>query len=461
MRIGTVIVVISILHQSVMGHTIDDSDRLFQNITSGYRRHFRPVFDQTKILQMSVYMDLVAIHDFVEVQGKFTTTSVVFLEWTDEFLRWNPDDFGGVQTLTIQLANVWFPILLHANSAEKMEQLTEDWHLLRVNSSGYVMYYFGDVFTSSCGVDIAYYPWDTQRCEIQFSIIGYYNEIEFIPASDKISTGFYGDNGAWDLTDTNTALRFDGTFISFELYLTRKSRFVVINVILPIVLMSFLNVLIFLIPTDSGERISFCLTVLLAIAVLLTVVGDNLPKTSNPMAWYSYYLLSILIISICITFATILSVHFYHKSGDDHVNHWWQRFVRCTKCRRRHTMYKQETTLTAENKRTSDNIPQCIKYKTNGLQSRHVMRNFRDWNRKTASGFNRNQSDLLQWQINQGQGQIQTERRAFILSGHGIEKELSTWQDVSIAIDKVAFLLFLVVLIVDNAVFMYAIAYGL
>jgi len=32
-RIGTVIVVISILHQSVMGHTIDDSDRLFQNIT--------------------------------------------------------------------------------------------------------------------------------------------------------------------------------------------------------------------------------------------------------------------------------------------------------------------------------------------------------------------------------------------------------------------------------------------
>ena len=72
MRIGTVIVVISILHQSVMGHTIDDSDRLFQNITSGYRRHFRPVFDQTKILQMSVYMDLVAIHDFDEVQGKFT-----------------------------------------------------------------------------------------------------------------------------------------------------------------------------------------------------------------------------------------------------------------------------------------------------------------------------------------------------------------------------------------------------
>ena len=461
MWILTFIVTINILNQSAMGHTIDDSDRLFQNITSGYRRHFRPVFDQTKRLQMSVYMDLVAIHDFDEVQGKFTTTNIVYLEWTDEFLRWNPADFGGVQTITMQLANVWYPIILHVNSAEKMEQLTEDWHLLRVNSSGYISYYLGDVFTSSCEVDIANYPWDIQRCEIQFSIIGYHSEIEFVPSSDKISTGFYDDNGAWDLTDTSTSLRYDGTFISFDLYLTRKSRFVVINVISPIVLMSFLNVLIFLIPTDSGERISFCLTVLLAIAVLLTVVGDNLPKTSNPMAWYSYYLLSILIISICITFATILSVHFYYKSEDDPVNHWWQRFVGCTKCRRRRKVYEKRNTATAENKRSSYNIAPDSKNETNGLQNRPVVRSFKDWNRETTSELNRNQSDVLQWQINQGQGQIQRETTGANISEDGEAKELSTWQDVSVAVDKVAFLLFLVVIVVDNVAFLYAIAYGL
>ncbi|KAH3851022.1 hypothetical protein DPMN_093549 [Dreissena polymorpha] len=76
--------------------------------------------------------------------------------------------------------------------------------------------------------------------------------------------------------------------------------------------MSALNILVYLIPTECGERISFCLAELLSIAVFLTLVGDNLPKNSNPMSLFSYYLVSVLVISVAITLAVICSLHVYY-----------------------------------------------------------------------------------------------------------------------------------------------------
>jgi hypothetical protein len=38
--------------------------------------------------------------------------------------------------------------------------------------------------------------------------------------------------------------------------------------------------LVFIVPVDSGEKVSYVLTVFLSLAVLLTIVTDSLPPTS-------------------------------------------------------------------------------------------------------------------------------------------------------------------------------------
>jgi uncharacterized membrane-anchored protein len=58
--------------------------------------------------------------------------------------------------------------------------------------------------------------------------------------------------------------------------------FFVLNLILPICLMSILNLFVFLLQGDSGERVGYAITVLLAIALFLTISSDSLPATSNP-----------------------------------------------------------------------------------------------------------------------------------------------------------------------------------
>ena len=45
--------------------------------------------------------------------------------------------------------------------------------------------------------------------------------------------------------------------------------------------MFFIFQISFAIPCESGERIGFCITVLLAMSVYLLLVADSVPKTSD------------------------------------------------------------------------------------------------------------------------------------------------------------------------------------
>ena len=85
---------------------------------------------------------------------------------------------------------------------------------------------------------------------------------------------------------------------------------------LPILFLCILNVLVFFLPLESGERVSYAITVLLSIAVFMTIVSDTLPKTSEPLPLISYLLMISLIISSIIAVITIFNLRLFHKKSD-------------------------------------------------------------------------------------------------------------------------------------------------
>ena len=97
--------------------------------------------------------------------------------------------------------------------------------------------------------------------------------------------------------------------------------------------MSLITLFTFLIPVESDERVSYSITCLLAIAVFLTLVSDNLPKTSNPMSVMCDYLMIMLIISILICLTTIINLRMYFSDDGTHVSAWCESFVRVMLCR--------------------------------------------------------------------------------------------------------------------------------
>ncbi len=57
--------------------------------------------------------------------------------------------------------------------------------------------------------------------------------------------------------------------------------FYVLNIILPCVMLSVLQLMVFRVPSPAGEKVSLSITLLLSFTVFLLMVSDNMPQTST------------------------------------------------------------------------------------------------------------------------------------------------------------------------------------
>lgn len=69
--------------------------------------------------------------------------------------------------------------------------------------------------------------------------------------------------------------------IIYEVKIKRKPLFFLLYMIFPVCAVVLLSLLSFVIPTDSGERVGFGVTMLLTMGVYLMVISEDLPKTAQ------------------------------------------------------------------------------------------------------------------------------------------------------------------------------------
>ena len=60
----------------------------------------------------------------------------------------------------------------------------------------------------------------------------------------------------------------------------RLATYYIVSVVFPVLFLSLTATLVFALPADSGEKMGTSITVLLSFAVYLTIVSENIPKTS-------------------------------------------------------------------------------------------------------------------------------------------------------------------------------------
>lgn len=60
----------------------------------------------------------------------------------------------------------------------------------------------------------------------------------------------------------------------------RRPLFYTVNLLLPSIFLMVMDVVGFYLPPDSGERVSFKVTLLLGYSVFLIIVSDTLPATA-------------------------------------------------------------------------------------------------------------------------------------------------------------------------------------
>lgn len=80
--------------------------------------------------------------------------------------------------------------------------------------------------------------------------------------------------------------------LTFNLKVKRKATFYVMHIILPYIITSAIALFSYALPAESGEKVSLCVTILLALTVFLLLLGDTLPPYSDSIPLVGKYLVS-------------------------------------------------------------------------------------------------------------------------------------------------------------------------
>ena len=112
--------------------------------------------------------------------------------------------------------------------------------------------------------------------------------LDWYEGQEKVDLSDYVNSGTWDIIACPGFINytFDDVeghhkaLITFTLRIRRKTLFYTVNLIIPCVLISFLSVCVFYLPADAGEKMTMCISILLALVVFLLLVSKILPPTS-------------------------------------------------------------------------------------------------------------------------------------------------------------------------------------
>ena len=318
--------IISLICPSVSAGTYNDTSTLLSDIMIGYNKHVRPIENQNDALHVNVTFDLAAIIEFDEVNGKLTLGASLSFVWIDSKLQWQPLLYNHTYVANVPLSSIWAPDLTLSSAATTVESLasSSSWMSVTAVYNGIVYFTATDKFQVFCTINIKYYPFDSHNCAVLFMSSKYTTAHQWLHnVYDKAQLRYYHKHGEWEIVDTYCQEgQGDISIIQINVVLKRRPTFIVINILIPMIILSVLNLFVFIIPADSGERVSFAVTILLAITVFLTIVSANIPKTSTPLSHLCYFIGLQVGLSSIICILTIINLHFFHKEDSALVPKW-------------------------------------------------------------------------------------------------------------------------------------------
>ncbi|ESN98755.1 hypothetical protein HELRODRAFT_94890 [Helobdella robusta] len=298
---------------------------LLRRLLHDYDVDARGVLDVLDPVVVKIQLLLLRIHGLDERSQVLTTTGLIICDWDDGRLKWNSSEYEGIRDIVIKPERVWLPELALMNGAD---ELSPDFRKIRilVQHDGHVHWEPGGVFTTTCDIDIRYFPFDDQSCPIQLGAWAYYSSrMNMTNASSEVLTHDFRLNGEWDIYHTKVEWKENVLpccpntrypFVEFTLFLKRRHMFYVMNIILPCTLLSILVMVVFCLPPDAGEKISLGISVLLAFTVFLLMVAENVPRTSLHTPIIVIYLtctMALGTLSVCLT-VVILNLH--HRDAE-------------------------------------------------------------------------------------------------------------------------------------------------
>uniref|UniRef100_A0A8B9SCT0 Cholinergic receptor nicotinic alpha 3 subunit n=1 Tax=Apteryx owenii TaxID=8824 RepID=A0A8B9SCT0_APTOW len=255
--------------------------------------------------------------------------------WNDYKLRWNPVDYGGAEFIRVPSGQIWKPDIVLYNNAVGDFQVDDKTKAL-LKYTGDVTWIPPAIFKSSCKIDVTYFPFDYQNCTMKFGSWSYDKaKIDLVLIGSTMNLKDYWESGEWAIIKA-PGYKHDIKYncceeiypdITYSLYIRRLPLFYTINMIIPCLLISFLTVLVFYLPSDCGEKVTLCISVLLSLTVFLLVITETIPSTSLVIPLIGEYLLFTMIFVTLSIVITVFVLNVHYRTPKTHTMPVWVRTI--------------------------------------------------------------------------------------------------------------------------------------
>ncbi|XP_013417352.1 neuronal acetylcholine receptor subunit alpha-9 isoform X1 [Lingula anatina] len=310
--------------------------KLKKNLFENYDATIRPVKNKSETVV--VYLDI-SVNQVIEMNA---AEQILFLsfwlrqKWRDEMLSWNATEHSNITQIDVALEEIWKPDITIYNDVREEERDVSAYPA-SVSSDGTVSWKAPIILKSSCIIDIYNFPNDRQSCPIKFGSWHYNGfQLDIQNQTEYGDTKTFVKNGEWRV-GVVPAVRTVQYYsccpepypdVTYYIVMCRKPLYYIYNLILPCIVILIMTAISFYLPVESGEKVSFGVTAVLAMMVFLQLVSDLTPTQSDVVPILSLYLTCVLALLCASTLTSIIvsSIHFKGEKGLK-LPRWAQKFA--------------------------------------------------------------------------------------------------------------------------------------
>ncbi|XP_042594178.1 neuronal acetylcholine receptor subunit beta-2-like isoform X2 [Cyprinus carpio] len=296
-----------------------------------YNKLIRPAVNKSQQVTIAIQVSLAQLISVNEREQIMTTNCWLSQVWNDYRLMWDPEEYEGIRKVRLPTQHIWLPDIVLYNNADGTYEVSFYSNAV-VSNNGEVAWLPPAIYKSACKIEVRDFPFDQQNCTLKFRSWTYdHTEIDLILLSDFASRDDFKPSGEWDIVslpgrkneDPNDATYLD---ITYDFIIRRKPLFYTINLIIPCILITSLAILVFYLPSDCGEKMTLCISVLLALTVFLLLISKIVPPTSLAVPLIGKYLMfaMVLVTFSIVTSVCVLNVH--HRSPSTHTMPKWVKY---------------------------------------------------------------------------------------------------------------------------------------
>ncbi|XP_060066398.1 acetylcholine receptor subunit alpha-like [Ylistrum balloti] len=285
----------------------DNTERtLIEKLLRNYDVNARPTSNPQDSVQVRVGFALDGIIQVDEESQTITSTGKVTFVWNDEYLSWNETTYRGVKMLALDRSRVWLPdaVIPSRNGGDFI--INESKGYVNVNSGGQLTLTSRGTFVTFCSMAMTKFPYDQHKCSIIIEPHVSTSQQQTFSAMKKNSTSsfqqittwsFLRDSWSCSVNGQSDLTRYSTCRLLFTVTREGERRFIISAILL--IVLSIMSCFVFFLSAKTMEKMVFILVVFVAYTFVFTFIQESFRDTINGYSYlYIYFVTEFGIISL-------------------------------------------------------------------------------------------------------------------------------------------------------------------